>query len=96
MPDEKKDERVTIKLKDPITVGSQVIEELHMRKPRAKDLRRMPLTPNLGDMLDLAGALSGQPRVIIDELSIADVTEVSNFVGSFWESGPKTGDTSSP
>lgn len=80
-----------LKLKEPIQQGSEQIAELTIREPKAKDLRKLPATPNTGDILDLAGRLCGQPPSVIDELSMADTAEVLDIVGNFMELGQKTG-----
>ncbi len=87
---------VTVKLKEPIPFGSETIAELTLRKPKAKDFRRMPMNPGVGDLLDLAGQLSGQPKVVIDELGAEDMHEVLERVGDFFPSGRGTGPMPSP
>lgn len=79
------------KLKDPIQNGTELISELSFRKPLAKDIRRMPITPSTGDMLDLAGALCGHPPSVIDKMSIDDTMGVMGIVGSFMQGGQETG-----
>lgn len=84
-------ETVTIKLRKPIKSGSETITELVLREPRAKDLRKFPMTPNMGDMLDLAGKLAGQPPHVMDDLHVQDLTEVAEAIGNFMHVGPVTG-----
>ena len=87
---------VTVKLREPIPFGSETITELTLRKPKAKDFRRMPMSPGIGDLLDLAGQLSAQPKAVIDELGPEDMQEVLERVGDFFPSGRGTGPTPSP
>lgn len=82
---------VTIRLKEPIAFGTQTIDELTLRKPKAKDFRRMPMNPGVGDLLDLAGQLAGQPKAVIDELGAEDMQEVLERVGDFFPDSPGTG-----
>ncbi len=82
---------VTLKLKEPIPFGSETISELVIRKPKAKDMRRMPAKPCMGDILDLLGALAGQPKVVIDELGMEDMTAASEVVEGFMPGGRGTG-----
>lgn len=82
----------TIKLTQPISFGSELISELTIRLPKAKDLRKLPSKPETGDILDLAGRLCGQPPSMIDELCIEDTTELLEVVGNFMAPGPKTGE----
>jgi hypothetical protein len=86
-------EPVVVKLKEPIAFGSETITELRLRKPKAKDFRRMPMTPGVGDLLDLAGQLSAQPKPVIDELGAEDLMEVLECVGGFFPGGLGTGPT---
>jgi hypothetical protein len=85
------DDRVTVKLKEPVTFGSEVVAELHLRRPRAKDFRRFPMQPTIGDVLDLVGVLAGQPKPVIDELGVADLSAVMGIVGDFVPGGLPTG-----
>jgi len=89
-------EPVVIELKEPIKFGSELVTELRIRQPKAKDFRGLPMAPQFGDILDLAGRLSGQPRPIIDELDLDDLTRVVEVVGSFMPGGGGTGLTPSP
>lgn len=80
-----------LKLSEPVQFGSELISELTVRKPKAKDIRRLPQTPTTGDLLDLAGRLCGQTPAMIDELGITDTLELLEIVGNFMEPGQKTG-----
>lgn len=81
----------TLKLKHPVQHGETTITELTFRRPKAKDFRPFPAKPQLGDILDLAGRLCAQPKSVIDELDVEDMTEVNELVGGFMPSGPETG-----
>lgn len=85
--------KTTIKLDDPISYGSETIESLELRKPKAKDMRGLPLQMGMDDMLKLAGRVSGQPDSVIDELSINDLGRVMEIVGNFMGPGRKIGKT---
>lgn len=89
-------EPVIVTLKEPISFGSETVVELKLRPPKAKDFRRLPLELKLGDLLDLAGQLSGQPKAVIDELGVDDLARVMEVVGNFVPGGRGTGSTSSP
>jgi hypothetical protein len=84
-------EPTTITLKEPIQFGSATIAELTFRKPKAKDFRRFPLQPTQGDLLDLVGQLTGQPKAVIDELGMEDMAEAMERVAVFMGSGRETG-----
>lgn len=82
----------THKLKEPITVGSQTITELVIRKPQAGDIRSFPLmNPTAGDLLNVLGKLSGQPSIVIDQLGAEDVFELTGLVVDFLPAGLLTG-----
>lgn len=87
----------TLKLKEPIQFGSETITELRFRAPKAKDLRPLPAEgpKTQGDSIDLAGRLCGQPSVVMDELGLEDLAEVSSIIEAFMPSGPATGGTPS-
>lgn len=90
-------ERRSYTLLEPITRGSETIRELHVRKPKAKDLRSMPADGRtVGHQLDLIGKLTAQPADVIDELSLEDLEGVSSIVDAFTQPGPVTGTTPSP
>lgn len=83
-----------LKLKEPIEFGSETITELVIRKPKAKDFRRMPAELKMGDMLDLLGTLCGQPKAVIDELCVEDMNAANEIVAGFMGRGPETGNES--
>lgn len=85
-------EKKTVKLKEPIHVGSEVISELHFRKPKARDLKVMKGKGGMSDLLDLAAALSDQPPSVIGEMGIDDTMEVVQVIGVFMNVGPQTGE----
>lgn len=80
-----------LKLKSPVQYGQELIAELKIRKPKAKDIRKLPQSPNTGDILDLAGRLCGQPPSMIDELDLEDTSALLEIVGNFMEPGQTTG-----
>lgn len=84
----------TIKLKTPIDFAGEAISIITLREPKAKDLRLFPADPNTGDLLDLAGRLSAQPKQVIDELSMADMQAILKAVADFLVVGDETGSDS--
>ena len=89
------DGSITVKLKKPVKHGDQEVAVLTVREPVAKDLRKLPQALNTGDLLNLAGALTGQPPSVIDQLCMADTQKVLGIVGNFMEGGQATGETDS-
>jgi hypothetical protein len=90
-------EPVTIKLRTPIQLGTETIEELVFRPPTGKDFRRLQTQTGyeIDTVLALAGRLSGQPVPVIDKLSGDDLTEVFAIVSGFMPAGRPTGRESS-
>lgn len=82
----------TLKLSEPIQNGSETITELRIRKPKAGDMRRIPAgNQTVGHGLDLLGSLSGQPKHVIDELSLEDMEAAMEVIEGFRRRGPETG-----
>lgn len=79
-----------LQLKDSITFGSREIKELTFRELRAKDMRAFKAQMSLGDFLDVAGALAGEPRSVIDMLSARDAMAVTEHVGNYLTVGGST------
>lgn len=80
-----------IKLDEPITFGSETIAELELRKPKAKDMRGMPMQLGMDDMLALASRCTSQPPSVIDELSFGDLAKVMEALGKQMGNGLPTG-----
>jgi hypothetical protein len=76
-------------LKVPFNFGSSEITSLEFRAPRGKDMRSMPISgmKTIGDLLDLASVLSGQPSPVLDRLAMEDVAAVLGIVALFIEAG---------
>jgi hypothetical protein len=80
--------RQSLTLKVPIVIGSETITELRFRAPKAKDFRTMPMDgQTVGHILDMMGKLCGQPNVVMDELSLEDLEEVSSLFYRFTSRG---------
>jgi len=83
-------ERKTLRLIKPISLGSQVIDELAFREPMAKDLRDLP-KDEVSQVLLLAGRLTGQTSQVLDRLGIEDFLAVGEVVQGFLPGGLSTG-----
>jgi hypothetical protein len=82
---------IVIKLGIPIKFGTETISELKMRPGKAKDFRDLPIEPKLGDYLNVAAKLCGQPPSVIDELDPTDLAEVMSAVGKLMGNGRAPG-----
>lgn len=80
-----------IKLQHPFTYGSETIHELDIRRPKAKDLRGLPVKMGMDDMLTLAGRCAAQPDSVINELDIVDTMTLVEVIGNFMDSSLPTG-----
>ncbi len=83
-------------LVEPVKFGSEMITELQIRRPKAKDIRAVRSGPQVqafGETLDLIGRLACQPKAVVDELDMEDVDAISDIIKGFSKSGPETGDT---
>lgn len=82
----------TVTLKHPIEFAKQEIAEIQFRRPKAKDLRDVPMEPRLGDFITIAERTAlDVPAGAIGELDAEDLMEVADLVGGFFGSGPATG-----
>ncbi len=86
----------TYKLSDPVKFGSELISELVFQPMKARHLRAIKSNDlDMGILLDLASKLTGQPTVVIDELSVFDALEVQKIIAGFFNPGRKTGEKDS-
>lgn len=78
-------------LKTPLFHGEEKIQELNLRKPVAKDLRKFELS-DLGKFYkiqELSALLCGLPISVLDNLEMEDLVQcarvISGFLPSFQE-----------
>lgn len=85
----------TIKLRVPVQLGTQLVDELNFRVPTAKDFRGLPLDLDMNGLLKIAGRLCGQTDVVIDRLTggmtWGDLGEVISTVSFFISGSQKAG-----
>lgn len=82
---------IPVQLGTPVTQGEEEYRVLEIRKPKARDLRDLPMQPKMGDMFNLVADLAGVPYSVIDELDWADTEKVMDVVGNFMPAGRRTG-----
>ena len=85
-----------IKLQKPIQHGSETIQELKFREPKARDIRDRAETLDTNELLTLAQELAAQPKFVFDELSIQDMYQVLEAMGKFLSDGRVIGKMPSP
>lgn len=79
--------RTEIKLSSPITVDGVAVDVLHLRKPKARDLRGARIGDGeMSMMLDVAAACAEIPPSAIDQLECADAMRVISVVADFFGS----------
>ncbi len=79
-------------LKQPVSFGGENVTELAFRRPKARDLRPLPMGElKAGDLLDLAARLAEVPPSLLDELEAEDAMAVMALVGGFTDASRKTG-----
>lgn len=86
---------VVIQLTRPLAFGSDTIDCLTVRRPKARDFRAITSSAPFAVILDLAAALTHVPARYLDELDVDDFTALSEVVGGFLPQSPGTGKTSS-
>lgn len=94
------DGTVTITLSDPVVFGSERHEELTLRRPRARSLRRLSLTISgegmrltFADFLEVLADCAGVSAEVVDELSAEDLMVCGGELLGFLPSGLVTGRT---
>jgi hypothetical protein len=87
---------VSIEVKTGNGPRTKTVEQLTIRPPKGKDLRRIDRTKSpIAISLDMASWLTGEPTQIIDELEGTDLREVLKIVDGFFVAIQSSGDTSS-
>lgn len=87
-------------LLEPIQFGKEVVTELTLRNPRAKDMRAFDQIGadghgGISAIIDFIAACSGRPPRLIEQMSAEDFMELQVWVGKFVPDGPRTGERSS-
>lgn len=88
----------TVKLRVPVELGSEVVEELVIR-PTVRAFRGFSLTVtgdggmvlDLYELARLGVMMAGHPAVLLEKLDVADMREVAQAVAGFLMPGPKAG-----
>lgn len=79
-----------LKLQNPLQEGSEVIHELVFQPLKAKDLRKISTTPEMGDFLKLVSISTGVVPSQIDELCLEDAMRAIEVVSSFFPNSQET------
>jgi hypothetical protein len=80
-------ERTVLKLKVPVQIGDETIEELAFRKGRMGDLKGVMVREDSiqwDSIVMIASRLCGHPTVVIEKLDEADAGEVTSIALGFY------------
>lgn len=93
--EKKSTEPTVIELEYPIEWGKdkEPVSEITLKRPKGKHIKNLDGNVNMAQLLGIASKVSGRPPVFFDEMDAADVVKVTEAIGDFLESGPKTGET---
>lgn len=77
-------DRITHRLKFPVTVDGQVTADLSLRRPKARDLiRANKIKDDLEKMVTMISDLAEVEPAVVQELDAADFAAVGELVGNF-------------
>ncbi len=85
----------TLKLKYPITWGSEIITELRFRKMRFVDMKAISGKGETEAMGILVSRLTGMTPPFVDELDIADALGASEIIMGFMPKSREAGNSGS-
>lgn len=71
----------TYKLNYPIEWGDQTIEEITLKRPKAKHIAHLSEKSGLGDILRVISKVSGHSQAVINELDGQDATALADLMG---------------
>lgn len=87
----------TLVLEDPFQLGTTHYSEfVFVRKPRAKALKNVPTSDErmqLGHFFPIIADMTGLAPVVIDELSMTDLTKCNEVAANFFGNTQETGET---
>lgn len=76
--------RETITLQYPVTVAGEEIAELHLRRPKMRDMKRAQKhKDDLEKSIHMIADLAEVSPTVVEELDTADFAAVSNKLGEF-------------
>ncbi len=82
-----------LKLQSPLTLGSNRIDELKIRPPKARDFKGVPMGKDgvldFGMFIPLASRLTNEPPSTIEELSATDYLALVEILSNFLSSSKK-------
>lgn len=91
IPKSKKIRSITVNLSEPVEWGSETIEKLVLRRPKAKDIEHISSNPTMKELLSVAQKCARVPKRVIDELDGEDAMSVTDAIADFLDGGQQTG-----
>lgn len=88
---QKKIKSIKVTLSSPFEWGDELIEEIVLQRPKAKDLEHLSVEPKMKELLEVARKCARWTNAQIRELDSEDVMEVVEAVSDFLDSGHRTG-----
>lgn len=85
----------TLTLNHPFSFGTErgEITELTFQRLKGKHIKKLGSAPTMADLLELASKSAGEPLAMFDEMDAEDVLRVTEVIGDFLGSTPKTGES---
>lgn len=85
---------VKVTLAYPIEWGEEgLVDAIELKRPKGKHLKGLGKDVGMGDIFKIASKVSGYTPAFFDEMDAADCLKISEVIGDFLDSGPKTGKT---
>ncbi len=83
----------TVRLSHPIICDGKSVTEVHVRRPKVKDLRAMErdnsaTATQIDQGVGMAAVLTELPVAVIDEMDAVDFAAVSEVIAGFLPQGP--------
>ncbi|PCJ57848.1 MAG: hypothetical protein COA65_08880 [Rhodospirillaceae bacterium] len=86
---------VTIKLNHPVEHNGETIDEITLRRPKVKDLRKLDaIKGEVEKGVHLVSKLASLPSAVVDEIDAEDFVKISEQVADFLGGSLPTGGTS--
>jgi len=83
---------VIVKLEYHVEWGSEMIEEITLRRPLAGDIEHLSDKPTMKELLIVASKCSQHPPALIKRIDAKDALKLVEVIGDFLGSGLETGD----
>ena len=85
-------EKITIKLEHPVTFADELVHEVHIRRPKGKDLKGLKnIAGSHDDQLMFMARLIDQPVAFVGEIDMAtDLMKIMEKVMNFLPDSPQT------